>query len=187
MKMKLVAAVTVFLSLSSIAIGVVDATPTRDENDPLPGGATCSDADDINAAITESPTNDDDLVRDLLDWLIENGAYVNDKVQIRHMVIDDPLSPRGIFATDDMDVGETVCRIPWDLILKPNDKEEGGVGSEVTTSSNDPICTTFDAVADAMSDGGKTPYGAYLLAQPKDYTPAFWSQVSGIRFARARD
>jgi hypothetical protein len=174
MKMKsfhsrLVVAVILFLS----SIVVVGTTL-------LPGGTSCPDDDDINAATTESPTNDD-LVRDLLDWLIENGAYVNDKVEIRHMVIDDPLSPRGIFATDDMDVGATVCRIPWDLILKPNDEEEVGVGSEVTTSYNDPICATFDAVADAMSDGGKTPYGAYLLAQPKDYTPAFWSQVSGIR------
>ena len=112
----------------------------------------------------------DDVVSQLLDWLHENGAYINEKVAVRHLVPDDPLSPRGIFATDDMDVGETVCRIPWNLILKPSEEE--------LETGNSTDCDTIKAVADAMNNGGKTPYGAYLLAQPKDYTPAFWSQVS---------
>jgi len=120
------------------------------------GSETCSD-------------HSDDLASQLLDWLRENGAYINEKVVVRHLVPDDPLSPRGIFTTDGMDVGETVCRIPWDLILKP---------SEVDLGTGETDCGTIEAVADAMSDGGKTPYGAYLLAQPKDYTAAFWSQVS---------
>jgi len=112
----------------------------------------------------------DDVVSQLLDWLHENGAYINEKVAVRHLVPDDPLSPRGIFATDDMDVGETVCRIPWNLILKPSEEE--------LETGNSTDCDTIKAVADAMNNCGKTPYGAYLLAQPKDYTPAFWSQVS---------
>jgi len=120
------------------------------------GSETCSD-------------HSDDLAPQLLDWLRENGAYINEKVVARHLLPDDPLSPRGIFTTDDMDVGETVCRILWDLILKP---------SEVDLGTGETDCGAIEAVADAMSDGGKTPYGAYLLAQPKDYTSAFWSQVS---------
>jgi hypothetical protein len=120
----------------------------------------------------------DDVVSQLLDWLHENGAYINEKVAVRHLVPDDPLSPRGVFATDDMDVGETVCRIPWNLILKPSDEEmETFVGKSNCSG-------TIEAVADAMSSGGKTPYGAYLLAQPKDYTAAFWSQVSEGTLAR---
>lgn len=114
-------------------------------------------------------SSDDDLVSKLLHWLRENGAYINEKVVVRRVVSEDPLSSRGIFATDAMAVGETVCRIPWNLILKPSEEDLG-------TGETD--CGTIEAVADAMSDGGKTPYGAYLLAQPKDYTAAFWSQVS---------
>ena len=114
-------------------------------------------------------SSDDDLVSKLLLWLRENGAYINEKVVVRRVVSEDPLSSRGIFATDDMAVGETVCRIPWSLILKPSEEDLGTRGTD---------CGTIEAVADAMIDGGKTPYGSYLLAQPKDYTAAFWSQVS---------
>jgi hypothetical protein len=103
------------------------------------GSETCSD-------------HSDDLASQLLDWLRKNGAYINEKVVVRHLVPDDPLSPRGIFTTDDMDVGETVCRIPLDLILKP---------SEVDLGTGETDCGTIEAVADAMSDGGKTPYGAF--------------------------
>ena len=134
------------------------------EGDP-PG--VCSDDD----ATVQPPDN---LVRELLDWLRENGAYVSEKVEIRHLVCDNPLSDRGIFATHDIDVGETVCRIPWNIILKPSEDESGSG----TMSDDDSNCGTIDAVADAMSDGGKTPYGTYLLAQPRDYTAAFWSRVS---------
>ncbi|KAL3791410.1 hypothetical protein ACHAW5_005784 [Stephanodiscus triporus] len=115
----------------------------------------------------------DDVVSQLLNWLHENGAYINEKVAVRHLVPGDSLSPRGIFATDDMDVGETVCRIPWNLILKPRDKEMVTIVGKSNCTSG-----TIEAVADAMSSGGKTPYGAYLLAQPKDYTAAFWSQAA---------
>ena len=120
-----------------------------------------------------------DLVSQLLDWLRGNGAYINEKVAVRRLVPDDPLSPHGLFATDDMNMGETVCRIPWSLILKPSDKERETIVGKSDYSG------TIEAVADAMSSGGKTPYGAYLLAQPKDYTPAFWSQVSEGKLALA--
>lgn len=123
----------------------------------------------VALALECNNSSDDDLVSKLLHWLRENGAYINEKIVVRRVVSEDPLSSRGIFATDAMAVGETVCRIPWNLILKPSEEDLG-------TGETD--CGTIEAVADAMSDGGKTPYGAYLLAQPKDYTPAFWSQVS---------
>ena len=88
------------------------------------------------------------------------------------MAPDDPTSPRGVYATEDMDAGETVCVIPWDLMLKPS---KGGEQRELEDMLD---CETIHATFDAISGGGKTPYAKYLLAQPKDYLPSFWSQVS---------
>jgi hypothetical protein len=68
-----------------------------------------------------------------------------------------------------MDAGKTVCVIPRDLMIMP---------SEVIDTSIDYDCGTINAIYDAMSKGGKTPYMRYLMDQPKDYLPSFWSQVS---------
>ena len=129
----------------------------------LEGDETCPDN------TTASHPEDDPVVANLLGWLRNNGAFINEKVVVRHLVPNDATSVRGIFATDDIDVGEAVYSIPWDLILKPPDDED------VTVTSD---CSSIEAVADAMSGGGKTPYGKYLLDQPKDYTAGFWSQAA---------
>lgn len=114
----------------------------------------------------------DVLVSQLLRWLGDNGAYINEKATVRRAVPDDPSSTYGIFATGAMDAGETLCRIPWHLILKP----EGGEAWRASYSD----CGTIDAVRRAMMVGGDeaTPYGRYLLAQPAGYTAGFWSQAA---------
>jgi hypothetical protein len=124
---------------------------------------TCADASNTGGGRPEA------VVSELLVWLRENGAYINEKLAVGHVVPGDPTSPRGVFASDDMDAGETVCVIPWDLMIMP---------SEVIDPNKDDDCGTIDAIYHAMSEGGKTPYARYLLAQPKDYLPSFWSQVS---------
>ena len=108
----------------------------------------------------------DAITTDLLDWLLENGAYINEKVAVQQVVLDDGSSTRGVFATDDMDVGETVCRIPYELLFKPSDK------------TKDTDCETIQYVKDAMSGENITPYARYLLEQQKDYTAMFWSQAA---------
>ena len=136
--------------------------------------ATCSDG---SAAAAASDNNDDDeLVAQLLHWLVANGAYVNPKIVVRHLIPTDPTSIRGIFATDTIASGETVYGIPWKLVLKPRNNSDD-VNSKLRPMEDDE-CGTFEAVANSMRNGGKTPYGKYLLNQPKDYTAAFWSQAS---------
>ncbi|KAL7545395.1 hypothetical protein ACHAWF_008739 [Thalassiosira exigua] len=108
----------------------------------------------------------DDLASDLVDWLRANGAYINEKVTVSHVTPDDRSSPRGLFAAEALAPGETVCAIPPELILKPAKRlEEGETWSQ---------CGTIKEVERAMRAG--TPYGKYLLAQPKSYTPGFWSE-----------
>ena len=134
--------------------------------------ATCSDG---SAAAASDNNDDDELVAQLLHWLVANGAYVNPKIVVRHLIPTDPTSIRGIFATDTIANGETVYSIPWKLILKPRNNSDD-VNSKLPMDDDE--CGTFEAVANSMRNGGKTPYGKYLLNQPKDYTAAFWSQAS---------
>ena len=135
--------------------------------------ATCSDG---SAAAASNNNDDDELVAQLLHWLVANGAYVNPKIVVRHLIPTDPTSIRGIFATDTIASGETVYGIPWKLVLKPRNNSDD-VNSKLRPMDDDE-CGTFEAVANSMRNGGKTPYGKYLLNQPKDYTAAFWSQAS---------
>jgi hypothetical protein len=146
----------------------------------LVGGAVEEDnsshvcADSVAVAV-----NDDDvLTAELVDWLRDNGAYINEKLVIKQ---SDPSLPRGIYAMEDLEVGETICNIPWALILKPSAEELAKAYEE----SSD--CGTIESVFRAITadNNEMTPYGRYLLNQPRAYTAAFWSQVSVFNIAPA--
>ena len=65
---------------------------------------------------------DDVLATDLADWLRTNGARIHDGLSIRRRDPADPTSPRGVFATRAIDEGEVLCNIPWELLIKPENK-----------------------------------------------------------------
>jgi hypothetical protein len=133
--------------------------------------ATCADSG--TTAAVDDDEDDDPITARLLDWLRENGAYINEKLIVRRVDPNDVTSPRGVFAMDDIDVGETVCAIPWNLMIKPSE----GVNPNISTEDD---CLTLDATYDAIRGGDRgeiTPYARYLLAQPRDYLPSFWSEV----------
>ena len=52
---------------------------------------------------------DDVLATDLVDWLRTNGARIHDGLSIRRR---DPA----------IDEGEVLCNIPWELLIKPENK-----------------------------------------------------------------
>lgn len=123
----------------------------------------------------------DVLITDLINWLRANGAFLNDKLEIRHINPDDPTSPRGLFALESLEEGESVCNIPWDLMITP--------GEDTVKRPEDKIeierpesklwdCGTIDAVIEELgkSEDDMTPYGKYLLSQPRGYTLGFWSE-----------
>lgn len=116
--------------------------------------------------LAAAATNDaqDVLVSNLINWLQANGSFINDKLQIRHLNPNDPNSPRGLFALQPLEEGETICNIPWDLMIKPESEELD--------------CGTINAVIEELSKSevDMSPYGKYLLSQPRGYTLGFWSQ-----------
>ncbi|KAL7527761.1 hypothetical protein ACHAXR_006033, partial [Thalassiosira sp. AJA248-18] len=113
----------------------------------------------------------DVLISNLLEWLRANGAYINEKLLVKHLVPDDPSSPRGIFAIDALEAGETVCSIPPNLIVRSNKELMEGLHPQETH------CGTIKAVMKAMDGDDSTPYGRYLLAQPNMYCAGFWSKA----------
>jgi len=124
-------------------------------------------------AVTETVANDtqDVLITNLIHWLRANGSFINEKLQIRHINPDDPTSPRGVFALKPLEEGETVCNIPWDLMIEPSK-------NSVVVEENESLdCGTINAVIEELSksETEMTPYGKYLLSQPRGYTLGFWS------------
>ena len=122
--------------------------------------STCR-ADDKN-------DKDDILSTNLIRWLRDNGAYINDKLVVKYNGVY-----RGIYATEDMEVGEQLCSIPSNLMIQPDIKKE-------STDEEDtiyPHCNTIKEVMKAVSadDDNTNPYGEYLKAQPIGYLPTFWS------------
>jgi len=119
-----------------------------------------------NAKVDFYEDDNDILSTNLIQWLRDNGAYINDK-----LVVKNDGSYRGVFATQDMEVGERVCSIPSHLILQPTEEL---MENEKEVEETD--CITIKAVMNAMSEGDNlTPYGEYLAAQPIGYLPTFWS------------
>jgi len=105
------------------------------------------------------------IVSEMVDWLRANGAFINPKAEVRRAIAGDPASPLGVFATETLQEGELVCSIPWEVILKPRDPKH-----------DEWDCGTVEATFDAMNSSNPSPYGKYLLSQPRGYLPAFWSQ-----------
>ena len=129
------------------------------------------------AAASETVANDtqDVLITDMINWLRANGSFINDKLQIRRIDPDDPTSPRGIFALESLEEGETVCNIPWELMITPSEN----LDSYLELPESERLdCGTINAVIKEISksESDMTPYGKYLLSQPRGYTLGFWSE-----------
>jgi len=105
-----------------------------------------------NAKVDFYEDDNDVLSTNLIAWLRDNGAYINDK-----LVVKNDGTYRGIFATQDMEVGERVCSIPSHLIMQPT--EELMNQEDVGTCTN---CLTTKAVMNVISLDNPTPYGEYL-------------------------
>ncbi|KAL7540926.1 hypothetical protein ACHAXR_011288 [Thalassiosira sp. AJA248-18] len=123
-----------------------------------------------NTGSSNGDPHPDVVVSNLLEWLRSNGAYINEKLVVKHLVPDDPLSPRGIFTIDAMEARETVCSIPPKLIVRSNKEYMEGLQPEMTH------CGTIKALMKAMDGDDSTPYGRYMLAQPERYCAGYWSE-----------
>ena len=114
---------------------------------------------------------DDVLATDLADWLRTNGARIHDGLSIRRRDPADPTSPRGVFATRAIDEGEVLCNIPWELLIKPEDKYDS---DDEDDDDDGGLCDTLVSTIEAFDDETNA-YARYLLGQPRRFLPEFWS------------
>lgn len=115
----------------------------------------------------------DILTSNLIHWVRSNGGFVSEKIAFRH-IDNDPNSPRGVFAVDDIEEGETLAIIPWELIIKSPERAAGKVAGKWSHNDCGVIQETLNAIT--ASDNAITPYGKYLASQPLNYTVGFWTE-----------
>ena len=137
----------------------------------LSTSAAVATASASNAKNGSDAQDDDVLITTMVDWLKSNGAYINDKLQVRRVNPDDPSSTRGLFALESLDAGEIICNIPWDLMITPIESNSAKDASKRLD------CGTIKAVIEELgkNESDMTPYAKYLQAQPHQYTLPFWS------------
>jgi hypothetical protein len=106
----------------------------------------------------------------ILEWVHNaEGGYYNPKQDFRYATPGDPTSVRGIFANERIEKGETLCKVPWERMLKSDDPTEEG----------QLCCGTAYAVAREMRKGENSdyaPYATYLNAQREGQLPSAWSK-----------
>jgi hypothetical protein len=106
----------------------------------------------------------------ILEWVHNaEGGYFNPKQDFRYETPGDPTSVGGIFANERIEKGETLCKVPWERMLKSDDPNEEG----------QLCCGTADAVAREMRKGAISdyaPYATYLSAQREGQLPSAWSK-----------
>lgn len=114
----------------------------------------------------------------MVEWLHSiEGGYFNPKQVIRREDPEDPRSVVGIFATERIQKGELLLRVPWEAIVtvesgyKPIDEDlEEDTGLD---------CGTARSLAKEMKLGNQSryaPYVSYLSRQRPGQLPSAWSE-----------
>lgn len=123
----------------------------------------------FNSISVVSGADNIDLGNQVLEWInAAEGGYFNPKQELRTLE-NSTQSRLGIFAVEDIEEGEVLMTVPWDLIIKSKDPQEEG----------QLCCGTAEAVLKEMKMGEKSqyhPYSTYLKSQPIDDLPSNWSE-----------
>jgi hypothetical protein len=102
----------------------------------------------------------------IFDWIHNSeGGFYNPKQTFRR---DEKTGLTGVFAKQRIEKNEVLLTVPWDLILKSDDREEEGRM----------CCETVASVAREMRLGEESklaPYANYLNSQGNDQLPSAWT------------
>ena len=120
---------TAILALSTFLL--VNNNNNCNNNSGTGTGVLAAAAADVKADVDNV---DDDVYLDygnkVLNWIHNSdGGYYNPKQELRRdndSDSDDGENMLGIFATSDIEKGELLLRVPWDLMIKSDDPNEEG-------------------------------------------------------------
>jgi hypothetical protein len=127
----------------------------------------------------------------LTEWLKQQeGGHFNEKQELRHAISGDPTSRIGIFATDKIEKGEILSRVPWKIIIDSiEDEQDSDDEDEEELSSPNHSCGTFRNLVNEIRAGHKSnvqPYINYLLSS-ETKLPASFSENGQELFAEILD
>lgn len=107
---------------------------------------------------------------ELSKWLEEQDGYeFNSKQEIRPIKSIIPSPTAGIFATEDIQEGEILARVPWNLIIGPDDDDELSEAFNDEEEFEPPSysCSTFHRLYSEQqkkSSSNASPYIRYLFS-----------------------
>lgn len=111
----------------------------------------------------------------LVKWIVGEGGYFSAKQEIRFVSLEESRPRLGIFAVEEIEEGEVITVVPWDVILHDGVEEE----EEENESNTGRIpCDMAKTLASELKLGNKSyyaPYVDHLLSQEKGRLPSSWS------------
>ena len=112
-----------------------------------------------------SSDGDDILIKNgrLVKWINGNGGSVNARQEVRIDKFKRKASPRGVYATEDIEDGSLLCSIPWELIIKPVDDLRQ--------------CDTVRALLNELGKDSPTPYAELLKQTGTPFLPETWTEA----------
>mmetsp|Transcript_11670 Transcript_11670/g.24673 ORF Transcript_11670/g.24673 Transcript_11670/m.24673 type:complete len:1268 (-) Transcript_11670:237-4040(-) len=124
-------------------------------------------------AIAASAASDTHLeeAQAIFDWVsgTEDG-FITPKLELRREIPGDVTSPMGVYATETIETGEDIIKVPWDVILHSDDPKE---------PPSQMVCGTVRTVAKELRLGAKSkyaPYIVYLDNEADAQIPSTWSE-----------
>eukprot|EP00536_Pseudo-nitzschia_multiseries_P016027 jgi/Psemu1/263354/estExt_Genewise1Plus.C_10040002 len=107
----------------------------------------------------------------IFDWVSgTQDGFITSKLELRRDVPGDAYSPMGVYATDTIEAGEDIVKVPWSVILQSDDPNE---------PPSQMVCGTVRTVAREMrlgADSRYAPYVMYLNSEADGQIPSSWSE-----------
>ena len=125
----------------------------------------------LSAAAVVQAENDPHLegARAIFEWIAASeGGIVSPKQEVRRAVPGNKNTPLIVAATERIEVGEIMVRVPWSHIVKPDNPDDDGQLP----------CTTATSLAREMKLGKDSQYGPYveyLNGESPHGIPSVWS------------
>jgi hypothetical protein len=114
----------------------------------------------------------------IFDWVASSqGGIVNPKQEVRRAVPGDLSTRLIVAATERIEAGEIVVRVPWDNIITPDNPDDDGQLP----------CTTVTSLAREMKlgeDSKYSPYVMYLNGESDTGIPSAWSKPAQELFVQ---
>jgi len=135
----------------------------------------------VAVAVSAKKSSDKHLeeAKAIFEWVSETkDGFITPKLELRRETPGDQSTPMGVYAAETIEIGEDIVKIPWSVIIEPDEFEE--YPSQL-------VCGTVRSLAKEMALGADSkyaPYVQYLNSEADHQIPSAWSRVGQELFQR---